>query len=175
MAEANQNSGKGGLIRTIIMIVALVAVGGGGYFFRGMMPGSAPSAASEQEKAAAAEGDKKKEAEAKKKEALNKSYVTLEPFVVNLRHESRERLLRASIVLLVREKEQATLLEKNQPMLRNNLLLVFAAQDPQVLITPEGKTGLQKALLSEVKKTYGTLGGGSDDIEELFFTDFIMQ
>lgn len=161
--DPDTDNGKGARMRRVVLLIAVLiavsVVAVAGYFFKDAVYDLFP-----------AEIDRGKEA------VDNRSYVTLEPpFVVNLRHEFRERLLRVSVALLVRDKEVATLLEKNQPMVRNGILLVIAAQDPKVLLTAEGKAGLQAALLSEVRKMQNNLTGAPSDIEDLFFTDFVMQ
>lgn len=150
------------IVIVIVVIIALLAASLAGYFLKDVVDGLF-SAEAESEKSG-------------KDEVDARSYVTLEPpFIVNLHDAPRERLVQISMAILVRAEEVAAFLEKNRPMIRNNILLALAAQDPKDLLTAEGKEKLQATLLSEVRKVQKDLTGADSGIDELFFTAFVMQ
>lgn len=147
------------IVIVIVVIIALLAASLAGYFLKDVVDGLFSA-----------------EAESGKDEVDARSYVTLEPpFIVNLHDAPRERLLQISMAILVRAEEVAAFLEKNRPMIRNNILLALAAQDPKDLLTAEGKEKLQATLLSEVRRVQKDLTGADSGIDELFFTAFVMQ
>jgi flagellar FliL protein len=178
MAENNAQGGKskGKLFLIIGLLVVLLAGGAGGYFFL-IKKQEAHEEEVQEEEAHDQKPARKAAAHKKKKGAEEeKTYSSLDPpFIVNLRGESRERLLRTSITVLTAGKEVGEALEKHKPMIRNHVLLILAAQDPAGLLTAEGKTKVKAALLEELNKAQEELTGDDKGIEDLFFTDFVMQ
>ena len=76
--------------------------------------------------------------------------------------------------MLVEGAETTEILKKNEPMIRNNLLMLIGAQDSNVLNTREGKEALQKAMLDDVMVVIKKMAG-KGQVEEVFFTSFVMQ
>lgn len=159
MSEQKQEDGKGGksLKSLIIMIVAavvLLAAGGGATFF--LMSGNAPK-------------------EEKVEHVVEKLYFDMgKPMVVNFPKGSIAQHGRITISLLAEGAETIEVLKKNEPMIRNNLLMLIGGQDAANLNTHEGKETLRKAILDNVNDVLKKMAG-KGRVEEIFFTSFVMQ
>jgi flagellar FliL protein len=67
------------------------------------------------------------------------------------------------------------LLKANDPVVRNDLLLLFANQKYTVVSTREGKEALRSEALADVRKVLSTAGGHPERLEAVYFTSFVMQ
>lgn len=145
----------------IIIAVGLVFMlaGGAGVYF--LMKGPL----------AGAEDDKHKKHE--EKPAL---YFDLsKPFLVDLSGgESSFTILQVALTFMVEDEESVGALKQNEPMIRNNLLMIFSAQNPDKLNTTEGKEILRGAILKEVSAILKKLVGESE-VKEVLFTSFVLQ
>lgn len=70
--------------------------------------------------------------------------------------------------------EVAKDLEKHKPLIRNNLLVLFGQQKSVELRAPEGKEQLQKSALEAVQTVVNEHGSGGE-VDNVFFTSFVMQ
>ncbi len=167
MAELEQEDGeaKKSPKKLIIMIAAaviLLAVGGGVTFF--FMKGSSSNGekvehAEEDESAASAE----------------KLYFDMsKPLVVDFPKGSVAEHGRITVSMLVEGAENVGILKANEPMIRNNLLMLISAQDAANLNTGEGKEALRKAMLDEVTSVLVKMAG-KGEVKEIFFTSFVMK
>jgi flagellar FliL protein len=151
--------GKGKLL--IIIAGAVVLLGGGaGAFF--LMKG----------------GEKKDAPTAAKKEAvkLPSIYVPLDPpFVVNFDSGQGARFLQITVQLMTRAPELAEFIKAHDPVIRNDLLLMFGNQKVEEVSTREGKEKLRESALQAVRKIIGSEGGKAEALEALYFTSFVMQ
>ena len=96
------------------------------------------------------------------------------PFVVNFPKSSGIRLLQLSIALLVEGEAAVEVLQKHEPMIRNNLLMLISGQTPGDLKTVEGKEKLQELIFEEVGKVMKKMDG-QKSVQSVFFTSFVMQ
>ena len=155
-AEAPKGKSKTLLI---VLVLATLLLGGGGvgaYF-------------------AFAPHDKKAEA-TKKEPALPALYMALDPpFVVNFEAEQQVRFLQITVQLMSRDPATIEQLKANDPMVRNDLLLLFAGQKYAVISTREGKEALRQQTLAAVRKIVTTAGGKPEKVEAVYFTSFVMQ
>ena len=67
------------------------------------------------------------------------------------------------------------LLKTNDPVVRNDLLLLFGNQKYEVLATRDGKEKLRTEALAAVRQVVQGAGGKPDHIEQVYFTSFVMQ
>jgi flagellar FliL protein len=171
MADAPKSDGgteaapkkKGALLMIFVAVVALAAGGGGAYFFVG---GKADKSASSDENGAEGEG----------KHKLPAQFVKLDPpFVVNFEAKGLMRFLQVSIEVMTRDPETVDLIKKNDPMIRNDLILLFGNQKYESISTREGKELLRAEALKVVSKVIGDEGGKAEKVEQLYFTSFVMQ
>lgn len=162
---ASAQSGKPGKPWLSIITAAVVAAGaaaGGAWFY-------ANRSATEQAQQA--------EAEAKTSSIpAPAQYFALEPpFVVNLIGSAGgARYLQVEVQLMTRDPESLKNIEQHAPAIRARLLMLFAQENADELISRAGKEKLQAAALSEVKKLL-TSETGKPCAEALLFTSFVMQ
>ena len=161
--ELKDPASKGKLKLIIIAVVALLlAVGlsvGATWFFM-HKPESAPDPAAD---AAAANT---------KPVAV---YEALTPaFVVNFNANGRQRYMQVSITMLSRNAADMEALKAHMPVIRNNLVMLFAGIPFESLATPVGQEMLrQKATASIQEVAQKELG--KTVIEQLLFTNFVLQ
>ena len=60
------------------------------------------------------------------------------------------------------------------PHIRNNVVFILSSKRYEDLITPEGKEELRKQVLTEVRKILKK-ETGNGDVEDIYFTSFVMQ
>jgi flagellar FliL protein len=163
-AEAGETEVKGGSKLKLVLIVvgALILVGGsiGGTLL--IVGGGDQSAEAEvEEEVEVSRGDP--------------SYIDLKPaFTVNLAPEDPVGFLQISMQVLTFNDDVANDLEKHKPLIRNNLLVLFGQQKSADLRVPEGKEQLQKTALETVQTVINEHGSGGE-VENVFFTSFVMQ
>ena len=157
-------AGKPWLLIAIVAVVAAGAAGGGAWFFTNR-----------------ADHGKKPEAEAKAEAKPGNvpapaQYFALEPpFVVNLIGSAGgARYLQVEVQLMTRDPEAMKAIELHAPALRAKLLMLFAQQDAEQLMTRAGKEQLQVQALAEVRKVL-TAETGKPSADALLFTSFVMQ
>jgi len=166
-ANAAPRKSRKGLI---IAVASVLVLGGGGAGAYMMLGGHGEEAAGAGEKAK----DKKKPAAAEMKAPA--IFVELDPpFVANFAPGSQARFLQVSVQLMTRDVELAKLLEHVDPILRNDLLLLFGNQQVAEVSTPEGKEALRNATLEAVRKVIAAEGGKAAALEAVYFTSFVMQ
>lgn len=162
MAENVEGSGKGaGKKKLIIIVLAAVLVlggAGGAWFFLMGQP-----------------------AEVEQTEAVATptlgpvQYVELAPaFIVNFPHQGRQRFLQASISVMSRDPQAIEAVTQHMPVLRHNLINLLSAQMLLVFEDPTGIEQLRQLATEEVKQVMRR-EIGRDGIEEVLFTNFVMQ
>ncbi len=158
-------SSKKGLLFAIIGVVVLAGGGAGAWFAFGGKEEEDPAAAKTKAKAEAAHPVK-----------LPAQFVSLDPpFVVNFEAGSTARFLQIAVQLMTREPEMVEFLERNGPIIRNDLLLLFGNKTVDEVSTQEGKEALRNAALEAVRKIIASEGGKPEGLEAVYFTSFVMQ
>jgi flagellar FliL protein len=103
-------------------------------------------------------------------------YLALDPpFVVNFDSDQAVRFLQITVQLMSRDPATVELLKANDPLVRNNLLLLFGNQKYTELSTRAGKEALRDQALASVKEVVSTAGGHPERLEAVYFTSFVMQ
>jgi flagellar protein FliL len=164
----------------LVIIAAVVLLGGGGagaWFF---MHKSADESSEEEGKSAKHEkGDKEKGKKEKKKEGEGKlpaQFIALDPpFVVNFEPGSTARFLQITAQVMTRDPHMKEFLEMNNPIIRNDLLLMFGNKHVEDVATQEGKEALRAAALEAVRKIVEAEEGDPEEVEAVYFTSFVMQ
>ena len=152
---------KSPLMMIIIAVVALAIGGGAAFFFVGK----------KDDKAAAGDGE-----HAESVEKLPAQYVKLEPpFVVNFEAKGLMRFLQVTVEVMTRDLATIELINKNDPMIRNDLIMLFGSQRYEDISTREGKEKLRADALKVVADIITAEGGYGSKVEQLFFTSFVMQ
>ena len=156
-AAAPKKSGKT-LIIVLIAAIVLLAGGGVGAFFAFGSHGG------------------KKTAEVKKEPVLPPQYIALDPpFVVNFESDQQVRFLQVTVQVMTRDPATAELMKANDPVVRNDLLLLYGGQKYTVISTREGKESLRQQTLTAVRKVIVGAGGKPEKVEAVYFTSFVMQ
>jgi len=154
--------GKKKMMMIIGGVVLLIAIAGGVTFF--LMSGdeaSADAAPTEDVVEEEPKGDP--------------IYVEVKPvFTVNLDPNDPVSLLQVGIQILTYYEAVAEELKTHMPLIKNNLNTLFGSQKSADLRSPEGKEKFQKQVLETVQNVIDKYGSGGE-VENIFFTDFVMQ
>lgn len=147
----------------LLAVVAVVAV----LMMSGDSTDQAPAEAGAADVAVAAEPNA-----ADKGSAL---YVSMpRPFIFNVPGASKDRLVQIKVQLLVRGSNNEETAKVHIPLIESTLLRTFSASNAEELITVEGKENLKKKALKEVQEALVGVAG-SEVVEEVLFTGFVMQ
>jgi flagellar FliL protein len=103
-------------------------------------------------------------------------YLALDPpFVVNFQADQLVRFLQVSIQVMSRDPKTLDLLKANDPVVRNDLLILLANQKYAAISTPAGKEQLRVDALAAIRKDLVQAGGDPKLVEAVYFTSFVMQ
>ena len=149
---------KSGKKKLIIIIAAVLLVGGGaGTFFL-------------------LRGGKAEHAKVEKKIVLPLQFYAMDPaFVVNFEASSVSRFLQIEVRVGTREPEVLEVLKANEPVIRNDLLLLFSNQKYEDIATGTGKDALRHKALKVIQDIVAGAGGKAPAVEAVYFTSFVMQ
>lgn len=172
--QIEEGEGKKGKMMLII-ILAVVLVGGGAAAYFLLFTGGDEAPAAEQ----LAEVDQQAAAQSRgataNAELGTALYVAMpRPFVFNVPGTGRDRLVQIKVQLLVRGSENEELAKTHIPLIEGTLLQVFSSANADDLVTEAGKVELREQAVTEVKKVLRDLAG-SDVVERVLFTGFVMQ
>jgi flagellar protein FliL len=95
------------------------------------------------------------------------------PLVVNFEDGSVVRFLQITMELMAHDQKAIDSVQKNMPLIRNNLLMLMSNRNYQTLMSREGKDKLRAEALEEVRAVQKKQGG--EDIDDLLFTSFVVQ
>lgn len=175
------------IVGTILVTLILVFTS---LYFLGIFPPKteAPPAAEETTEEGGEEhtdeeaGDHKKDKKKHKKgekaeeeEAHAPTYEPLDPFTVTYRNNPEVRIIQVSITVMVTDAAIGEAIKKHKPMIRNNLLILLASQDPLTLKSIEGKMALQVKIKAEIDAILKKQIKEKNAVEGVYFTNFIMQ
>ena len=95
------------------------------------------------------------------------------PLVVNFEDGSVVRFLQITMEIMAHDQKAIDSVQKNMPLIRNNLLLLMSNRNYQSLMSRDGKEKLRAEALAEVKNVQKKQGGG--DVDDILFTSFVVQ
>jgi flagellar FliL protein len=102
------------------------------------------------------------------------SYYAIDPpLVVNFEDGSVVRFLQITMEIMAHDPKAIESVQKNIPLIRNNLLLLMSNRNYQTMMSREGKEKLRTEALAEVRAVQKKEGGA--DIDDLLFTSFVVQ
>ncbi|HMN44425.1 MAG TPA: flagellar basal body-associated FliL family protein [Povalibacter sp.] len=160
VAAPAPRSGSKMFMVILVAVLAAGAAGTGVYFMTGKKGDEATADAEH------------KQAKAK----LPPTYVKLDPpFVSNFESRGAMRFLQVSVEVMTRDVVVADLVKQHDPMVRNDLLMLFGTQTYDTISTAEGKEQLRTKALEAVRNVITTQGGDGAKVEQLYFTSFVMQ
>lgn len=138
----------------IVAVLVLAGAGGGGWYFLH----------AQKEKGTA---DAAKQAPPQ--------YFPLNPaFVVNLADENDRHYLQVDVELMSRDPAAGDIVNRNAPLIRNRLLMLFSQKQSAELRTRADKEKLQSEALEETRKVL-LAETGQPGVDALYFTSFVTQ
>ena len=96
------------------------------------------------------------------------------PLVVNFEDGSVVRFLQITMEVMAHDQKTIDGVQKNIPLIRNNLLLLMSNRNYQTMMSRDGKEKLRQEALTEIRAVQKKQGGGPD-IDDLLFTSFVVQ
>lgn len=163
-APAVAGGKQGGKMKWIIIAAVLLLGGGAGAFYF-MQHG--------------ARSGKEGAAKAEPQEAAPKAapqYFKFEPaFVVNFGEPGNTRFLQVTVEAMSRDPKVVEAVKASEPVIRNDLVLLFSSQKYEELMTAEGKEGLRKKALDSIRKAIAAEGAKPETLEGVYFTSFVIQ
>lgn len=102
-------------------------------------------------------------------------YIPIAPeFVVNFHGDDRQHFLQMEMSVSTLDAGLDINMKAHMPLIRNSMVMLLGAQSYESLKTVEGKNALRQKALESVqeilKKEIGNKG-----VEEIYFTEFVMQ
>jgi flagellar FliL protein len=76
---------------------------------------------------------------------------------------------------LTRDQPTSEVIKQHEPKIRNNMLMLLGSQTYDTISTLEGKEALRKQAQETIAKVVGEEGGEAKQVEDLYFTSFVMQ
>jgi flagellar FliL protein len=167
-------SNKGGLLKWLLVgfgIIFLVgtSVGTSIYVMKSMMSTPADKTAENSNEA------KVKKEKKKHKEPRVAIYYKFDPpFVVNINGDSGSRFLQLTLEAMTYDQSVNDEIDKNMPVIRNNILLLLSNLTSEQVATLEGKQKLRADVLKEIQKVMKDKIG-KPGVEEVYLTSIVMQ
>ncbi|TQV65401.1 MAG: flagellar basal body-associated FliL family protein [Halothiobacillaceae bacterium] len=184
--EAVEKKSGGSKLVVILLIVVILllggVLGGGAYLFLSgkLTPQGAAQVADAE--GHAEEGEHKKPKKEKKDKAhAAPTYVLIgeekAPFTVNLAETSEADYLQVEVQVLISDPAVEGAIKTHMPLLKSKLGALFSQQKSAEIKTAQGREQLRLHALEEVRKVMGSMTDTVDpeDIEDLLFTNFVMQ
>jgi flagellar FliL protein len=95
------------------------------------------------------------------------------PLVVNFEDGSVVRFLQITMEVMAHDQKAIDSVQKNMPLIRNNLLLLMSNRDYQSMMSRDGKDKLRHEVLAEIRAVQKKQGG--EDVDDVLFTTFVVQ
>lgn len=164
--EEEEGGGKKKLIIIIVAVVLVIAIAAGAAFF--LLGGDSSETVEESETAETPETT-----EATKGPAI---YVKMKPeFIINYQVGPRQRYLQIHMEGLTYDGEIAGALQMHSPMIRSSIINLLSSQDFNVMRTAEGRATLRTDLVVEVNRLLTQETGIENGLDQILFTNFVIQ
>jgi len=163
--------------KMIIMIVAGVLVlgitTGAALYFTGVIGGGDEAGTETSEDGVVGESDEKPSEE--EELASEVIYHKFKPaFVVNFEDKGKLRYLQVDLSVATKKPSIIDELVKHEPVIRNNLVLLYSSKTASELNSKEGKEQLRQETLEEIQKIMKE-NVGNNGIDDVYFTGFVVQ
>ena len=164
-AQAPAGRSKLWLIIGVAAVLVVLAAGGGVAWYLLGAKDPAPSAGLPGSAAAP---------DARPVDGKPPTFVTLEPFTVNLQQENGEHFLQAGIVVQVADSKTVDAIKNYMPIIRNRMLLLLSSKAPSELASLEGKKKLVGELIVALRES---IPGATPErgIENAYISSFVIQ
>ena len=102
-------------------------------------------------------------------------YIEFEPsFVVNYGSSGRMKYLRTDVALRVNDPEAAAKVSLHKPYIQNDLVMLFSAQEPEIMNSSAGHEKLRQMALTTVRNLMTRLEG-EPCVDDLYFRNLVVQ
>lgn len=168
--QAQAPKKKSSMVMIIVILLSLLVLGGGGagaYFYFGKTH-------SDKSGSDAAEGDSAENKEAKRPKGPPVYYAFDPAFIVNFQDSSAVRFLQVTVEVMSYDPLAIEALKTHMPVVRNGLVFLLSNQSPENIMSREGKEKIRADSLKEIQKIMKEKTG-SQSIEAVYFTGFVMQ
>ncbi len=153
------------------VVVLALSVGAGLYFTGIIGGGDAPAETSED----GVVDEAAHEATDEEEHATETIYHKFKPaFVVNFEDKGKLRFLQIDISVSTKKPSIVDELVKHEPVIRNNLVLLYSSKTAAELNSREGKEKIRQQTLEEIQKIMQE-NVGNPGIDDVFFTGFVVQ
>jgi len=170
--DAKPSKGKKTIIMAIAGVVVLGLATGAGLYFTGVIGGS------DEPVAGATESDgteQDEEEDAEDGVATETLYHKFKPaFVVNFEEKGKLRFLQIDLSVATQKQLVVDELIKHEPVIRNNLVLLYSSKTSAELNSLKGKEKLREQTREEIQKIM-VENMGKPGITDVFFTGFVVQ
>ncbi len=169
-ADEEQPKSKKKLIIIIVVALLVVGIGVGAALF---LMGGDDAPAEESSEEATAEVVEEAAPEPSDGPAI---YVKLKPeFIVNYQVGPRQRYLQVYIEAMTRNPAISEALEMHSPMIRSAIISLLSQQEYAFLRTAEGRASIRELITEEVRRLVTQETGIEGGLEQILFTNFVMQ
>lgn len=102
-------------------------------------------------------------------------YYSMDPaFINNLSGTGGRRFMQVTVQLMARDQAVIAAVQRHEPVVRNDLLMLFSDQTLESVDTTSGKEELRRKSLDAIRRILRS-NDEPDALEDLFFTSFIVQ
>jgi flagellar FliL protein len=169
-AVEEEPKSKKKLIIIIVAVLLIVGIGVGAALF---LMGGDDEAVDAEEGAEAAEVAEEEPAAPVNAPAI---YVKLKPeFIVNYQVGPRQRYLQVYMEAMTRNPAIADALEMHSPMIRSSIISLLSQQEFQYLRSAEGRAAVRELVTEEVRRLVTQETGIDTGLEQILFTNYVMQ
>jgi flagellar FliL protein len=103
-------------------------------------------------------------------------YVPLDPpFVANFQGDQQVKFLQITAQIMTHDPKTVEALKASDPIIRNDLLMLFSNQKATDLESNTGKDKLRADALAAVRKVLAANDGKPEKVDAVLFTTFVMQ
>jgi len=161
------------MIFIIAGVVVLTLSVGAGLYFGGVFGGGDDTQAEVSEDGVANKDDGEKAVE--EELASEAIYHKFKPaFVVNFEDKGKLRYLQIDLSVSTKKPSIIDELVKHEPVIRNNLVLLYSSKTADELKSLEGKEKIRQQTREEIQKIMQE-NVGNPGIDEVYFTGFVVQ
>jgi flagellar FliL protein len=159
--------------KLIIIIVAAVIIVGGGVGATILLLGGDDPVAEVSADGQTAEGESLDAEPVAKEPAI---YIKLKPeFIVNYQVGPRQRYLQVYMEAMTRDPAIAAALEVHSQMIRSSIISLLSQQKFEYLRSAEGRAAVRQLVTDEVQRLVEQETGISSGLEQILFTNYVMQ
>ncbi len=103
-------------------------------------------------------------------------YIKFKPqFIINYQVANRQRYLQIHMEALTRDANVAGALDTHSPMIRGSIISFLSTQDFVFLRSAEGRASIRESLTTEVNRLVTQETGIEGGVEQILFTNFVIQ